>query len=82
MLKHSWLSWWPCSIHDLFAGAAGRLGSLLHPQNPRINELVRSGGRTGTRQNLRAPLWCFHPDKPSAREEEEEVAWQNPSPQQ
>lgn len=47
MLKHSWLSWWPCLVHDLFAGAAGRLGSLLHPQNPRINDLGWSDGGSG-----------------------------------
>lgn len=45
----------------------------------------QDGFSRGTRQNLCAPLWCFHPDKPSNREEEgdeEEVACQNPSPQQ
>lgn len=48
----------------------------------------QDGLSRGTRWHLRAPWWCFHPDKPSTREEEEEegdeeeVAWQNPPPQQ
>lgn len=97
MLKHSWLSWWPCLVHDLFAGAAGRLGEGWGLScTPKVPGLMAWAGQKegqdglsrGTRWHLRAPRWCFHPDKPSTREEEEEegdeeeVAWQNPSPQQ